>query len=114
MQPGPLGGQGAPVQATNQAQPDQAQPDQGGVPSDEDDDDRAQEAVPTDVAMPDQAPDDLAAGGPPANFGQGESLLSLCHPISTMLKCCIVARSEVLAMQGLRFGIRERCTEAGI
>ncbi|CAL8469832.1 g9374 [Coccomyxa elongata] len=70
IQPGPLGGQGAPLQATNQAQPDQAQPDQCGVLSDSDDDDRAREAGPSDAAMPDQATDDLTAGGPPANLGQ--------------------------------------------
>ncbi|BDA43845.1 probable AP2-like ethylene-responsive transcription factor PLT2 [Coccomyxa sp. Obi] len=75
IQPGPLGGQGAPLQATSQAQPDQvqpdqAQPDQGGVPSYSDDEDRAREAGPSDVAMPDQATHDLAAGGPPPNFGQ--------------------------------------------
>ncbi len=75
-QPGPLGGQGAPRQATNQAQPDQAQPDQGGVPSDSDDD---KEAGPSDAAMPDQAIDDLAAGGPPTNLGQGQCYLRLHH-----------------------------------
>ena len=84
-QPGPLGGQGAPVQATNQAQPDQAQPEQGGVPSDSDDDDRA---GPSDVAMPDQATADVAAGHPSANFGQGQFLFSLCHSFSPS---CIAA-----------------------
>lgn len=80
-QPGPLGGQGgAPTQATSQAQPDQAQQPDQGIPSDSEDDDRAREAGPSDVAMPDQAmPDqathDLAAGGPPANFGHGQFLI---------------------------------------